>query len=96
VRRLALAVLLVGCDTVTTWVTDHGTVYRCESGADCGGKPEEWCWDGDEAELEQLLGAECHDVGVTERAWPAIVGCSYCCGDGCPRGANAHCGTACR
>jgi hypothetical protein len=101
-RSLVLAILIAGCgyaaDGAIDWFVDgeadHGTVYVCRSGAMCVGGTEEWCWDGDKAELEALLGAECDRITVFERAYPAIVGCAY----GCPlegRGCNAHCGCFC-
>jgi hypothetical protein len=91
-------------DLITEWLTSkgavRGTVYRCESGAMCAdkdGEPatEEWCYREDsERELEKLLGAACHEIEVTERAWPALAGCAYACPlEG--QGANAHCGAFC-
>lgn len=85
-------------DRLTEWLTSHGavhgTVYVCASGAACDGA-EEWCyWPDAEHELEQLLGAACHEITVSERAWPALAGCAYAC----PlevRGCNAHCGCFC-
>jgi hypothetical protein len=104
VRRLLAVAALVGCsgaadglvDVFVAGEADYGTVYACNSGAMCEGGAEEWCFDGSEAELEQLLGAECHRIGFDERLWPALTGCIYRC-DGEPySGANAHCGTFCR
>lgn len=89
---------LLGCqaaDTLETAVTNHGTVYVCDTGIGCPGGTDEWCFRGSERDLEALLGADCHEIRLSERLWPALVGCAYCCGDGCPRGANAHCGAAC-
>jgi hypothetical protein len=97
-RRLLLVLALASCqayETAKQGITSHGTVYVCESGAACAGGQEEWCWSGPERELEQMLGAECHEIRLSERLWPAIVGCAFCCGDGCPRGCDAHCGCAC-
>lgn len=94
-------------DAIAEWLTSngavHGKVYVCESGATCldetGTKEatEEWCWPGSEEKLESLLGvgpAQCHEITISERAWPALVGCAYACpleGPGC----NAHCGCYC-
>lgn len=97
--RSVLALLaLAACqayETVKQTVSSHGTVYVCETGESCIGVTTEYCWNGDERELESLIGAECHQVRLTERLWPALTGCAYCCGDGCPRGCNAHCGCFC-
>ncbi len=94
-------------DLLTEWLTSsgslHGTVYRCESGAMClseddGPATEEWCWADSERELEELLGVgplDCWAIQPNERFWPWLVGCAHCCGDGCGRGANAHCGSFC-
>lgn len=92
------AFVTCGCDSVTSLVVEgdaeHGTVYVCDSGTMCEGGTEEWCWNGARGDLEALLGAECRAIRITERAWPALVGCAY----GCPlagKGCNAHCGCAC-
>jgi hypothetical protein len=84
----------------------RGTVYRCESGAMClstEGEPttEEWCYlDDAEGDLEALLAkragatdVDCWPIGVSERWWPAVVGCAYSC-DLMGPGSNAHCGMA--
>lgn len=97
---LLLLALLAGCDETVDWFVkgeaDYGTVYVCDSGAMCVGGTEEWCWAGSEAALEDLLGAECHKIGVTERTYPAIVGCAYDCeGKLKGPGSNAHCGSFC-
>lgn len=94
---LALAQYGCGEDSVYHKATrgGDGTVYVCASGAQCPGQ-EEWCWNGSERELENLLGASCHEVGPDERVWPWLVGCRYGCplpGDGL--GCNAHCGCFC-
>ena len=93
-KAALLFLALAGCDATYQLLADgdYGTVYVCNSGAMCEGGREEWCWDGDVAELEALLGpdVECHSIRIDERAWPALVGCAYCCGDGCGGpGANA-------
>ena len=97
--RLALCLLLVGCDAATDAIYDgpssSGTVYVCSTGQECPGGRSEYCWGGSREELEQLLGADCHRITFSERWWPALVGCAYCCGDGCGRGANAFCGSVC-
>lgn len=97
VLKLFLLAALAACsplDTAEQYVTDHGTVYVCDTEQGCGGL-DEYCWNGGERELEALLGATCHAETIYERRWPAIAGCAYCCGDGCPRGCDAHCGCAC-
>lgn len=90
-------------DQAAEWLTSegatHGTVYSCDSGAMCltpEGEPatEEWCWDGEEAELEALLHVDedgCHPITAGERFFPWLVGCAWC-----PKsqGCNAHCGCA--
>jgi hypothetical protein len=87
----------------------HGTVYRCESGAEClseDGKltTEEWCWkQDDETGLEELLAertgasfVDCWPITVGERWFPAIAGCAWRCDPPLDvPGANAHCGVAC-
>lgn len=104
---LALALVLAACDTIADGTVDifiagegdYGTVYVCDSPAVCPAS-QEWCWNGSEEELEESLtrmyrvSTSCHSISVTERAWPAIVGCAY----GCPLeagGCNAHCGCFC-
>ena len=97
-RWLLLALALSGCqayETVERTVSDHGTVYVCDTEQGCPGGTDEYCWNGSTAELERLLGAQCHPVRLDERIWPAITGCAYCCDGDCPRGANAHCGAFC-
>lgn len=95
---LALFCLLAACDATTDAIYDgpssSGTVYVCDTGQGCGER-DEYCFGGTEAELEAVLGADCHRIKWSERWWPALVGCAYCCGDGCGRGANAFCGSAC-
>jgi hypothetical protein len=99
-------------DQLTEWLTAngavHGTVYRCESGAECldqdTGEPtnEEWCWKQDdesgiEAALEARTGTssvDCWPIGVDERWFPAVAGCAYACPLTVP-GSNAHCGVLC-
>jgi hypothetical protein len=86
-------------DQLAEWLTSqgavHGTVYACASGADCGGESEEWCfWPDSADELRDLLGAPCHEITLSERRWPALVGCAYACPLEGP-GANAHCGNFC-
>jgi hypothetical protein len=97
VKALLFLFALGGCDFAYQTLAggDYGTVYVCDSGAMCEGGREEWCWDGDADELEQLLGpgVECHSIELGERAWPAIVGCAYDC-DGSSF-CDAHCGCAC-
>lgn len=90
-------------DRLIAWLTAqgaiHGTVYVCSSGAMClseEGEPasEEWCYWPDSADdLAALLGGDCHEVTIAERAWPALTGCAYACPG--IKGANAHCGTYC-
>lgn len=102
ILAVSLGMLVLYCgaacsqlDTLDAYISSSGTVFVCNSGAACP-ESEEWCWNGAESELESLLGAECHEITLGERFWPALVGCAYCCGDGCGRGANAHCGAFCR
>jgi hypothetical protein len=89
-------------DLAVEWLTSegalHGTVYTCNSVVDCGGLSEEWCFEGPEEDLEGALGLGpdgCWPIKVSERAWPALVGCAYCCGPDCGPGSNAHCGAMC-
>lgn len=98
--KALLLFALVACDSDgdgdswPPWPTwgEAGHVFACDD--ECGGLPAEWCWIGSEAELEALVGADCHPITVEERAWPALTGCRYACPpEG--RGANAHCGEAC-
>jgi hypothetical protein len=94
-----VALWLCGCstlDTAETYASGPGTVYVCDTEQGCPGGLDEYCWNGSRAELQRLLGATCHAEEVTERAWPALVGCAYCCGPDCGAGANAHCGAVCR
>jgi hypothetical protein len=91
-------------DQLTEWLTSegalHGAVYRCESGAMClspYGEPatEEWCWEGEEFELEAHLGVGPDGCWpVDDRWWPRIAGCAYACPLEGP-GSNAHCGAFC-
>jgi hypothetical protein len=95
-----LLVLLAGCDACVDipikGEADYGQVYICER-VDCPYEDSygfELCWDGSQAELEEILGTTCAKIGFFDRAYPAIVGCAY----GCPlegAGCNAHCGCFC-
>lgn len=95
-------------DLATEWLTDHdavhGEVYRCESPAECGDETEEWCWKkDDEAGIELALAAmhmvpfiDCWPITVSERWFPALVGCAYRCDPPLDvPGSNAHCGVLC-
>lgn len=99
--KALLLLALVACDSDgdgdswPPWPTwgEAGHVYVCDSGAMCP-ESEEWCWAGSEAELESLLGADCHVITPDERLWPAVAGCRYACPpEG--RGCNSHCGCFC-
>lgn len=97
-KYLFLLLIACGTDSLYDKATrgGDGTVYICNSGAMCGGGEEEWCWDGPRKDLELLLGADCRDIDIFDRVWPALTGCRYGCplpGDG--RGCNAHCGCFC-
>lgn len=91
-RFALLLVLLCSCDSTSTlwlWATNHGTVYKC---VDTAGDVKELCWDGSVVDLQISTGRGCSE---TDRAWPQLFGCSYCCGAGCPRGCNATSGCYC-
>jgi len=94
-RRLLLAFSLYGCqayDAAETTITSHGAVYVCvvADSVTCG---DEFCWDGGQDELESILGTTCRPIGLSDRIWPALVGCTYAC-DG-SLGCNATCGCVC-
>jgi hypothetical protein len=100
VLRVLALLALCSCDTLYSAAVegeaDYGTVYVCATGQGCvAGRLDEYCFEGPREDLEALLGAECHRIGFGERAWPALVGCAYCCGAGCGAGANAACGSVC-
>lgn len=102
-RLLTALFLCASCDALidipVQGSADYGRVFICSSACTQpdGSPGYEYCWDGDADELGALLGATCRGVSVTDRLWPAIVGCAYSC-DGSLHGpgANSTCGTACR
>lgn len=92
-------------DLLTEWLTstgaEHGSVYICDSPAVCLEEDgvteatEEWCWDGEEEDLEALVGGRCRPIEFDDREWPWLVGCAYKCEDPKHVGCNAHCGCKC-
>lgn len=77
----------------TGWLIDCGHVYECAEPADNPLGHVEICIEDDShaeqfADIEALYG-ECKPTPRHEGL------CSYCCGAGCGRGANAYNGTYC-
>jgi hypothetical protein len=96
VALLCVAELSAACaplDTAEAFVSDHGTVYVCDTEQGCPGGLDEYCWDGSERELERQLGASCHAETWDERRWPAFAGCAYGCSP--HAGCDAFCGCFC-